>query len=196
MRTCQRFVWRCVVCCLLVGAAGRFAAAQTATGDAARTAQIEQYLQQAAAHFANKELLESSDLYRRVLLLDPTQPFARQQLYEIAKLYLNKLQDAKQDQSALLQQQYRTLVRDLLQLLTAQLNQALQDYGRLIAAAKQGQDVMPQLAPALERVLGVLRDLANIYENLPQETADAQKMRDRLRQSITKYEQELARYNK
>ncbi len=196
MRTCQRFVWRCVVCCLLIGAAGRFAAAQAATDDAARTAQIEQYLQEAAAHFANKELLESSDLYRRVLLLDPTQQFARQQIYEIAKLYLSQLQNADPSQASLLQGQYRALVRDLLQLLTAQLNHALQEYGRLIAAAKQGQDVMPQLAPALERVLGVLRDLADIYDNLPQETTDAQKMRDRLRQSIAKYEQELARYQK
>ena len=196
MRTCQRFVWRCIVCCLLIGAVGRFAAAQAATDDAARTAQIEQYLQEAAAHFANKELLESSDLYRRVLLLDPTQQFARQQIYEIAKLYLSQLSNADPSQASLLQEQYRALVRDLLQLLTAQLNHTLQEYGRLIAAAKQGQDVMPQLAPALERVLGVLRDLADIYDNLPQETTDAQKMRDRLRQSIAKYEQELARYQK
>ena len=196
MRTCQRFVWRCIVCCLLIGAVGRFAAAQAATDDAARTAQIEQYLQEAAAHFANKELLESSDLYRRVLLLDPTQQLARQQIYEIAKLYLSQLSNADPSQASLLQEQYRALVRDLLQLLTAQLNHTLQEYGRLIAAAKQGQDVMPQLAPALERVLGVLRDLADIYDNLPQETTDAQKMRDRLRQSIAKYEQELARYQK
>lgn len=163
------------------------------------TQEVAQLLQQADAHFDHQELTASYDLYLRVLTSDPGNPHAREKIYAIITIYRTLSEAAQkegdQNQMTLQSQKYRNAVRDWLQILTTQLKRNIQRYGELVAAEKTGKDVKEDVIPVLTMLLQTLQDLKTVYAEFSRGDAGAEKMSERIGESIKKYEQELARYH-
>lgn len=160
--------------------------------------QIAELLKQAEIHFQQQELSTSLALYLRVLNLIPHHETARAQVYEITTIYKTLAeiseQDGKNEQATLYYQNYRDAVRDILQLLTTQLESAIKHYGQLLQLEKQGQTIDDEVLPALDRIILILQDLSMMYEQFPRDNVEAQKMHERLHLAIQKYEQERSMY--
>jgi hypothetical protein len=159
---------------------------------------VEKLLKEADAYFERQEFAAGYDLYLRVLGLDPSNLHARERIYNIINTYKTLIDRAQKegnnDQATLFSQKYRNSIRDLLQILTTQLKRRIQRYGELVEAQKNGEDVKENIIPALSHVIQILQDLKTIYEEFSQENAEAEKIVERLSQSINKYEQELSFY--
>ncbi|MBD3323128.1 hypothetical protein GF339_01005 [candidate division KSB3 bacterium] len=160
-----------------------------------RTQQIEQLAEEADAYFQQQEFLASYELYRSILLLDPTHELAQERIYEIADIYKTLAEMAKQDQnpeqSDILYHHYRDIVRDMLGLMTTRLKETLKIYNKLkLDATTEDQERIVVLAD----IIDILRDLKTLYEDFPRENAETAQIVKKISATITKYEEELARY--
>lgn len=163
--------------------------------------QLKDLLQQAANYLQQQELTAAYDLYLRVLGIEAANETARENVFSIMTTYKTRLATAQQSQTTqqaeLLYQQYRNCIREFLKLRTNQLKRELQRYGELMAKQKSGENVKPELIPTLTIVVQILQDIQTIYMDFPQaedDTADTQKVVDRLKETITKYKEELLSY--
>lgn len=167
----------------------------------AEVEQIEQLLRQADLYVEQQELAAGYDLYLRVLGLEPTNQHAREHIFEIINTYKDQLGTAQEEENVeqvkLYYQRYRNSVRDFLQMLTIHLKRGIQEYGELVTAQKAGQDVTQEIVRALRTLIQILEDLKTIYQEFPQtedDTANTEKIVERLNQTIEKYKQELSLY--
>jgi hypothetical protein len=198
----QWFVWYLIWISIMSVSGSGVGYAQTnpemAPTVAAYTQEVAQWLQQADAHFDQQELTASYDLYLRVLTSDPGNQHAREKIYAIITTYKTlsetAQQEGKQNQMTLQSEKYRNAVRDLLQIRTIQLKRGLQQYGGLVAAEKNGKDVKEDVIPVLNMLLQILQDLKTVYAEFSRGDAGAEKMSERIGESMKRYEQELARY--
>jgi len=176
--------------------------AETPPATAAHPEEVEKLVKEADAYFQRQEFAASYDLYLRVLGLAPSHQPARDKIYAIINTY-KTLEEAAQktgnnDQARLYAQKYQNMIRDLLKMLTAQLKREIQRYGELIDAQKKGENVKKGIIPVLSNVIQILQNLKIIYEEFPQGDAgtETEKVVERIGQTIKKYAQELAYYQK
>lgn len=163
--------------------------------------QVAAWLKEADDYVEQGELSAGYDVYLRILALEPANEHARTKIFEILHEYKVTLSDAREQndeqRTELYAQRYRIGVRDLLQLLTTRLKSGIERYGELVTALKSGEDVLQDIPPVLTTVIQILLDLTTIYADFPQneeEVAGAQKIVERLKHTVTKYEQELELY--
>lgn len=163
--------------------------------------QVAAWVKEADAYVEQGELMAAYDLYLRALGLEPGNAHARTKIFEILHEYKATLSAAREQNDEqriqLYAQRYRIGVRDLLQLLTTRLKSGIGRYGELVTALKSGEDVLHDIPPVLTTVIQILLDLTTIYADFPQneeEVAGAQKIVERLKHTVTKYEQELELY--
>jgi len=163
--------------------------------------QVAAWIAEADAYVAQGELMAGYDLYLRALGIESGNAHARTKIFEILHEYkatLSAVREQKDEQRIQLYAQcYRIGVRDLLQLLTTRLKSEIERYGELVTALKSGEDVLHDIPPVLTTVIQILLDLTTIYAEFPQneeEVASAQKIVERLKHTVAKYEQELELY--
>ena len=82
------------------------------------------------------------------------------------------------------QRQYRTIIKETLNVFTLQLEQQLTAYSELKAKAKQGEDIRAQIIPALEHIVTILEQLKYLYIEFPREPAKAEKMVERITKTL------------
>ncbi len=168
-----------------------------------QTEQISGWIQEADEYMEQGELTAAYDVYLRVAGVEPANTHARTQIFAILREYKTRVLSASdQEEDARYRelhiQRYRLGVRDLLHVLTTQLKQHIERYGEQVAALKSGQDVVSEIPPLLVNIILILNDITAVYEEFSQSDADAagtQKIVDRLKQTVAKYEQELDFYS-
>jgi hypothetical protein len=176
--------------------------AQTSSESTSTTSeQIDLWLQEADAYVQREEFTAGYDIYLRILGLDPVNTHARTKIFELLHNDQTQLATAREQQAVqevqVISQRYRNNIRDLLQVLTAQLKQSIERYAELGSAEKAGEDVQQEISLVLTTIIQILRDLTTLYEDYPQseaEAANTQKIVERLKLTITKYQQELEQY--
>jgi tetratricopeptide (TPR) repeat protein len=179
-----------------------FGYAQSETETTSKTASpvehVEELLNEADNYFQLQEFAAGYELYLRVLGLDPSNQYARNKIYEIITIYKTLMETAQKqgnsEQATLYYQKYRTIIRSFLQTLTNQLKRTIQSYGKLVETQKTGTDVKAEIIPALTNIIQILQDLKTIYEEYPQGDSGTEKIVERIKQTIKKYEQELSQY--
>lgn len=162
------------------------------------SSQIDQFLQEADRNFEQKNFRISYQFYRNVLALDPLHQYARERLYDIAKIYQTlenvALEQQNQEQATLFYQEYRTIIRYVLSLLTNQLQHFLEQYAEYTRLDAPDEETREKIVEALKNILLILPDIQAIYEQFPQDDANSAQMIDRIKQTIDKYQQEYTRY--
>jgi hypothetical protein len=163
--------------------------------------QIAAWIEEADSYAEQGELTVAYDLYLRILGLEPDNTHVRTKVFKILHEYKVTLSTAREQNDEqriqLYAQRYRIGVRDLLQILTTRLKSGIEQYGELVTALKTGEDVLQDIPPVLTTVIQILLDLTTIYADFPQneeEVAGAQKIVERLKHTVIKYEQELELY--
>lgn len=170
-----------------------------AQSDAKKSSQIAQFLQEADKYFELQDFQPSYQFYRNVLALDPLHHYARERIYEIAKIYQTledvAIQQQNQEEADIFRQEYRTIIRYLLTLLTNQLQHFLDRYAEYTRIEDSDEETREHILTVLENILIILREIQMIYEQFPQNDTTSAQMVERIKGAIDKYQQEYTRYN-
>lgn len=161
--------------------------------------QVTQFLEEAQTNFENQDFSASFELYQRVLVLAPDNQTAREKIFELALMYKQLEDIARRDgeleKADILQRQQKDMTRYLLKIFTLQLETSIKNYHTQKAAEKGGEKVKERIVPVLETIIGSLDDLKNLYEKVTEDEERTQQMVERIRKTMTQYEQELTYYH-
>ncbi|GAK50960.1 hypothetical protein U14_02202 [Candidatus Moduliflexus flocculans] len=162
--------------------------------------EIATLLKDAQTSFEKQEFIASYEAYRKVLAIDPMHQAAREKIYEIVTIYKTLEETARaandEERADMFQRQHRTIIKEMLNIFTLQLEKQLTIYTDLKAKAKQGDDVQKQITTELEYIITTLQQLKYMYVEFPREPAKAEKMVERIDKTLTAYQNELATYKK
>ncbi len=160
---------------------------------------VTQSLQEADENFERQDFWSAYELYQRVVEFDPSHRVARGKVYEIAKIYQALEEVARQEQNTkqaeIFHQQYRSIVRTLLGVLTAQLKRAISTYNKYKKEKDvSGEHIQENILNALDNILTILHEFRDIYEQCPRDEATMEQMVEKIDAAISKYTQEYTQY--